>query len=239
METQSNSDGKNCGSEEGGRPASSAETPDMGKSEIKVDRALQALEGIKDVYAQELSTLRALNEAISTKQAFQVVEGSSRQSKPSCPPLLEKLLQERDSLCEELQRQQNRCDELQRQLEQEHAEKLEAQTCISILNETVMAALQGKKFLAEQNQHLVSDHQVLARKLQETSKMRLSGFYLQIKELESVCNSMKQKEVVLLLYTKVCIHGLWVCVQLVLFCHAMIWFLLKVLKDYNYGFAPT
>lgn len=192
MEIQSNSDGKGGGGEEDGRSAPCAEMLDMGKSEIKADRALQDLQNARDVYAQELSSLR---EAIPIKQAFQVVEG------PSCPALLEKLLQERDSLCEELQRQQNRCDELLKQLEQEHAEKLEAQTCISILNKTIMVSLQDEKSLLEQDRPLVSDQHVLA-KLWVASKKSLSGVHAHVEELESVCDTMKQKEVVLLLYNK-------------------------------------
>lgn len=228
METQSNGDGELCNGEH-----AALERPQM-----KVHRAIQALESTKDVYAQELLRLRALNEAIPRKQALQTMEGSPGMELPPCPALLQNLLQEREVLSEQLQHQKARCDEFQRQLEQEHAEKLEAQMCLNVLNETVRAALQGEKFLVEQNRHLVSDHQVLASKLDEVSKARLPAFQTQIKDIEVACNRMKQAEVVLVLYNKVCMRGLWVSVEFVLFCHAMLWFLLRTLKE-TYSFAPT
>eukprot|EP00250_Pteridium_aquilinum_P016503 c23134_g1_i1 orf=358-1059(-) len=233
METQ-NGDG-----ELGHRDASSGH-PEIKKSSKKVRRALQALESTKDIYAQELSRLKALNEAIPTKHDLQGMEGSPcRSTEPSlCPALLENLLQERKTLSEELQQQKARCNELQRQLEQEFAEKLEAQMCLNVLNETLKLALQGEKFLVEQNRYLVTDQQVLASKLDEVSKARLPAFQTQIKELESACTSIKQEEVVLVLYNKVCVRGLWLFVEFVMFCHAMLWFLLTTLKD-TYSFVPT
>lgn len=196
---------------------------------------MQALESTKDIYAQELLSLKDLNEAIPTKQVVQIMMEGGTIKIPPCPSLLQNLLQEREVLSEELQHLKARCDELQRQLEQEHAEKLEAQMCLNFLNETVQAALQGEKFLVEQNRHLVSDHQVLSSKLDEVSKTCLPAFQTQIKDIEMACNSMKQEEA---LYKTVCMRGLWLSVEFILFCHAMLWFLLRMLKE-TYSFVPT
>lgn len=207
---------------------------------LRMRRAMEVLDSTKDVYAQELSKLRILSEGVPTKQALQIIKGSpdGTTELPPCPTLLQTLLQQREILSKDLHNEKARCEELQKQLEQAHAETLEAQMCVNVLNETVRMAFQGEKILVERNRHLVSDHQVLASKLVEVSKTRLPDFQNRIKGIEAACNSMKQDEIALQLYNKVCMRGLWVFVELVFFCHATLWVLLRTVEE-TYSFAPT
>lgn len=216
------------------------EIGNAGKSAKTVQKALEALESTKDVYAQELSKLKELNDLIPSKleQVKDEPSPSSHSESPQCLALLENLLREREVLEEELRQQKARCEELLRELEQEHAEKLEAQVCLSVLNDTIKEALQGEKTLVERNRRLVAEQEFLASKLEEVTKSRVPAFQSQIKNLESACSSIRQEEVVLVLYNKVCERGLWVFLELVLFCHALLWFILRTVKE-TYTFAPT
>lgn len=218
METESNGDGEFYNRE----PAA------LGRPQKNLHGAIKALEGTKDVFAQELSRLRALNESIPENRSFQKMEGSQEEIEelPECPALLQNLMKAREVLSEEVQEQKGRCEELERKLEQEHAEKLEAQVCLNVLNETVIAALQGEKFLVDQNRHLVLDQQALSSKLDK------------VKNLEAICHGIKHEELVGALHSKIRIRGLWVFAELVVFCHAILWCLMRTLKE-THSFAPT
>ncbi|KAI5070454.1 hypothetical protein GOP47_0014797 [Adiantum capillus-veneris] len=218
-----------------------AEVASEAESAEKVRTALVALESAKDTYALELSELKALNDAIAEKLEHRVKDEplcTSEMEPAQCFTLLENLLHEREVLVEDLRQEKARYEELEKELKREHTEKLEAQMCLSVLNDTIKKALQGEKFLVEQNRHLLSEQELLASKLEEVSTTRLSGLRSQVKGLESACSSVRQEEVALVLYNKVCARGLCVFVELVFFCHAMICVILRTLKE-NYAFAPT
>ncbi|MCO5551494.1 hypothetical protein L7F22_004998 [Adiantum nelumboides] len=206
----------------------------------KLQTALVALESAKDAYAEELSELKVLNDAITEKiESVKDEPSLSYDTEPvQCLTLLENLLHEREVFVEELRQQKARYEELEKELEREHAEKLEAQMCLSVLNDTIEAALQGEKLLVEQNRHLILEQELLASRLEEVSKLQLAGCQSQNKCVEPACSSTRHEEVAVGLYNKVCARGLCLFVELVFFCHAMICFVFTTLKE-NYTFAPT
>ncbi|KAH7281726.1 hypothetical protein KP509_36G060600 [Ceratopteris richardii] len=209
-------------------------------SSERVNETLAALESAKEAYAQELSKLKTLNDSFS-KQLDQTKDASPRRSKKQLPESyirLENLTKERESLVEELRQEKTRYKELEKELEQVHTEKLEAQMCLSVLNDTIKTALDSENLRLEGNQCIISDQEALTWKLKETSKSYVAPFNTQIRELESMRSNVGQEEVAFMLFNKLCIRGLWVLLELFLFCHAMLCFILRTMKE-NYSSTPT
>lgn len=218
-----------------------------------INEVLHALESSRDTYAQELMRLKAITGAFSPNEAcdsdkvsptrdfdMQTLSafGDGPLQSTGCAALLEKLNEQKDNLQKELEEQRNNYANLQRQLEQEREEKLEAQSYINMMHETVTAALNGEKLLVEQHRHLLADQRILTAKFGSISKTKLTGLRERLDELESVHGCMEQREESLVLYNKLWIHGLSICLQIVLLCHALFVFLTRVLNaDFIHG--PT
>eukprot|EP00249_Psilotum_nudum_P032787 c487_g1_i1 orf=632-1657(-) len=152
----------------------------------------------------------------SLEQAGRTVEPSGQ---------WKKLIQEREDLIQELNWQVKNCSELERQLQQERQEKIEAQTQIAILNETIEIAQRKDGSVLEHQICLFNEQQILASKLKATLDKRIAGLGKHAHELQIGCGNLGQSQEISILYSKVWFSALRSIALLFLLCYTVMIFL--------------